>query len=106
MTTMREKRIEGALVRGVERLGGIAPKWGIGGGTDRIVMLDGCAWFVELKNEEGDLEPSQIIMHEKMRDCDVQPIILTSLRAVDLFLRTLDYRARNQRLRDIKKQSR
>lgn len=50
---MRERDVERALVKAVQALGGICPKWvspGLDGVPDRIVLLpEGKIGFVELK---------------------------------------------------------
>lgn len=60
---MRETTIESRLVREVERIGGLAPKWvspGNSGVTDRLVILpDGLTVYVETKAPGKPLQPLQ-----------------------------------------------
>ena len=55
-----ESDIEARLVNGVEKLGGLCPKFGMDGWPDRIVILPGgrlC--FVELKRPDGEASKLQ-----------------------------------------------
>ncbi|MGG1601117.1 VRR-NUC domain-containing protein [Paenibacillus naphthalenovorans] len=60
---MRESMLERRLVREVERIGGLAPKWvspGNRGVPDRIVILPGGRTvYVEMKAPGKPLEPLQ-----------------------------------------------
>lgn len=60
---MRESTLERLLVREVERIGGLAPKWvspGNRGVPDRLVILPGGRTiFVEMKATGKPLEPLQ-----------------------------------------------
>lgn len=49
-----ESDIEALLVRGVEKLGGLCPKFGMDGWPDRVVILPGgqLVW-VEMKRPDG-----------------------------------------------------
>ena len=59
---MLEKQIENYLTAAVKRIGGKAYKWispGNVGVPDRIVMVNGRVYFVELKGANGFLSPVQ-----------------------------------------------
>lgn len=60
---MQESALERRLVREVERIGGLAPKWvspGNRGVPDRLVILpDGLTVYVEMKAPGKPLEPLQ-----------------------------------------------
>ena len=64
---MREKEIEGKLVRAVKERGGICPKWvspGFDGVPDRIVMLPGRhIGFAEVKAPGQRPRPLQVSRH-------------------------------------------
>ena len=61
---MREKNIEGKLVKAVKEKGGIAPKFvspGLDGVPDRLVLLPGGKIaFIELKATGKKLRPLQV----------------------------------------------
>ena len=52
---MREKTVESRLVKAVQCMGGLCPKWvspGLDGVPDRIAILPGGqVWFIELKKD-------------------------------------------------------
>ena len=68
---MREKTIEGKLVRTVKSAGGIAPKFvspGLDGMPDRIVLLPkGRMAFVEVKAPGKKPRPLQLARHRRLR---------------------------------------
>ena len=61
---MREKTIEGKLVKAVKIMGGLAPKFvspGLDGVPDRLVLLPGGKIaFIELKAENRKMRPLQV----------------------------------------------
>ena len=61
---MREKTIEGKLVKAVKIMGGLAPKFvspGLDGVPDRLVLLPGGKIaFIELKAPGNELRPLQV----------------------------------------------
>ena len=61
---MREKTIEGKLVKAVKIMGGLAPKFvspGLDGVPDRLVLLPGGRIaFIELKAPGKELRPLQV----------------------------------------------
>ena len=68
---MREKVVEGKLVRAVKKAGGLAVKLtspGLSGMPDRLVILPaGCVAFVEVKAPGLKPRPLQIRRHEMLR---------------------------------------
>lgn len=68
---MKEKQIEQKLVRAVENMGGIAPKFvspGFDGMPDRIVLLPGGhIGFVEVKAPGEKPRPLQLSRHGLLR---------------------------------------
>jgi hypothetical protein len=66
----REGLLEDYFDAEVVALGGKTYKWtpprGLDGVPDRIVMLSNRAWFVEMKNHDGTLRPSQKNLLPKM----------------------------------------
>ena len=68
---VRENKVETYLDEQVIALGGITRKWvspGRDGVPDRIVILKGKVFFVEVKTVDGDFEPGQEREHERLRD--------------------------------------
>ena len=68
---MREKTIEQKLVKAVQAMGGVAPKFtspGFDGMPDRIVLLPGGRMaFVEVKAMGCKLRPLQLARHGLLR---------------------------------------
>lgn len=90
---MLESRIEAALRREVEGRGGLCRKWVAPGHTgvpDRIVILRGMVWFVELKQEDGKLSPMQIVEQKKLMDAGAAVVTLYGMDSVRTFLNVID----------------
>jgi len=65
----RENKVERYLDERVGKLGGITRKWvspGRDGVTDRIVIINGAVWFVEVKTTGGKLSQCQIREHDQL----------------------------------------
>lgn len=77
---MREKTVEGKLVKAVKKAGGICPKWvapGFDGMPDRIVLLpDGRMGFVEVKAPGKRARPLQGSRHELLRSLGFRVYVL------------------------------
>lgn len=97
MASNREKRqlereVEGYLVRQVERLGGMCPKFdSVRGWPDRIVLLPaGVVAWVETKRPVGGvLSPAQLVVHEQLRRVGQQVYVVWSQEEVDELLERL-----------------
>ena len=97
MTGGREKRqlereVEGYLVRQVERMGGMCPKFGsVRGWPDRIVLLpSGVLAWVETKRPVGGvLSSTQLVAHEQLRRVGQLVYTVCSREAVDVLLESL-----------------
>lgn len=97
MANSREKRqmereVEGYLVRQVERLGGMCPKFNsVRGWPDRIVLLPaGVVAWVETKRPVGGvLSPAQLVVHEQLRRVGQQIYVVWSQEEVDELLELL-----------------
>lgn len=90
---MREAKIEGALVAGVELEGGLClklnPLWFIGI-PDRLCLLPGGrAIFVETKAPDGVLRGKQPRVHEWLRNLGFRVEVLWTLEQVVRFLESL-----------------
>lgn len=90
MTEYRqEKRIEGHLCRRVKAVGGYAMKFtspGLSGVPDRLVLIDGRAWFVEIKAPNGKASARQLAVHRKLERLGFPVRIINSKEQVDDFL--------------------
>lgn len=79
---MREKTVEGKLVRAVKAAGGICPKWvspGFDGMPDRIVLLPhGRMAFVEVKAPGEKPRPLQESRHELLKTLGFRVYVLDS----------------------------
>ena len=87
-----EREVEGYLVRQVERLGGMCPKFdSVRGWPDRIVLLpSGVLAWVETKRPVGGvLSPAQLVVHEQLRRVGQQVYVVWSQEEVDELLELL-----------------
>ena len=83
---VRERDVEGYLVKRVEALGGEVRKlkWiGRRGAPDRLVMLPGRSFFVETKKPGEDAEKHQHKEHKVMRAAGLRVVIIDSIDSVD-----------------------
>lgn len=90
---MLESTIESHLRKGVERLGGMALKFvspGNAGVPDRIVLLHGRVWFVELKTKTGRLTTLQRVIQQRIRDQGLPVVTLYGVDQVEEFLEYLE----------------
>ena len=87
-----EREVEGYLVRQVEKLGGMCPKFdSVRGWPDRIVLLPtGVVAWVETKRPVGGvLSPAQLVVHEQLRRVGQQVYVVWSQEEVDELLELL-----------------
>lgn len=74
----------------VKALGGHAYKFvspSNRGVADRLVVLPGVVWFVEVKAEGGRLSPLQTLFIEQMKRLDQNVIVVWNKEDVDAFIR-------------------
>ena len=65
---IRERKVEHFLNSEVEKLGGLTEKWeGRDGNPDRIVILNGVVWFVEVKTVDGVFKGNQIRKAKRLK---------------------------------------
>ena len=87
---MRESALEHRLVREVERIGGIAPKWtspGNRGVPDRIVILPGGRTiYVEMKAPGKPLGPLQAHWKRKLQRLGHQYFKIASVEDIERFI--------------------
>lgn len=87
-----EKDIEAYLGKRVRALGGYAYKFvspSNRGVADRLVVLPGVVWFVEVKAEGGRLAPLQALFIEQMKRLDQNVIVVWSKEDVDRWIASL-----------------
>ena len=97
MASNREKRqmereVEGYLVRRVEKMGGMCPKFdSVRGWPDRIVLLPAgvMAWVETKRLVGGVLSPAQLVVHEQLRRVGQQVYVVWSQEEVDELLELL-----------------
>jgi hypothetical protein len=63
-----EREIEKRLNQRVKQAGGLSFKWisTVTGVPDRIVILNSCVYFVELKTETGRLSSRQVLVFDEL----------------------------------------
>jgi hypothetical protein len=92
-----ERDIERYLVKRVTALGGKAYKFvspSNRGVADRLVVLPGQIWFVEVKQESGRLSALQALFIEQMKRMGHNAIVVWSKEDVDAFIATVSARSR------------
>ena len=89
MMGVRENKVEKHLDSEVTKLGGITRKWvspGHDGVPDRIVILDGTVYFVEVKTTDGVLESWQEREHERLNSAGVDVSTVYGDAGVDAWI--------------------
>lgn len=85
-----EKQIERRLVQKIKEKNGLCLKLtGYKGIPDRIVLIDGRCYFVELKDEGKKLRHEQKVWQDKLQALGFVSVMLDSKDAVDEFVRDL-----------------
>lgn len=90
---MREREIEKSLVRSVQRMEGICPKWvspGLDGVPDRIVLFPGGRiGFVELKAPGKKMRPLQKKRKEKLESLGFLVFCIDEVEQIEEVLREI-----------------
>ena len=91
-----ERDIEKRLIKAVESLNGkclkfVSPR--TRGVPDRVVILAGRIWFVELKTVNGRCSPVQRYMQKRLMKAGAQVRVLHSKEDVDAFIQEASYYA-------------
>lgn len=89
---VRENKVERYLDKEVAKLGGLTRKWvspGRDGVPDRIVIINGVVWFVEVKTIDGATSEVQKREHQRLRDCGGDVTTIYGNAGVDMFIRDL-----------------
>lgn len=92
---VRENKVEMYLDSEVQKIGGITRKWvspGRDGVTDRIVIIEGRVWFVEVKTLDGKLSEAQTREHARLRQAGAVVWCVYGGAGVDEFIRECDPR--------------
>lgn len=87
-----ENDIENYLIKKVELLGGLCMKFvspGRRGVPDRIILIDGKTFFVELKRPGGVLRKDQIKMKEKFEKQSISVYVVDTKRKADVLLNNI-----------------
>ena len=82
-----EKQIENYLKVKIKRMGGICLKLtGYKGIPDRMILVNGKCYFVELKDEGKKLRPEQQAWQDKLREMGFVAVMIDSKEKVDVFV--------------------
>lgn len=88
---VRENKVETYLDKEVQKIGGITRKWaspGRDGVPDRIVIIKGEVWFVEVKTTDGVLTHIQEREHKRLRAAGANVTTVYGATQVNDFVRT------------------
>jgi len=99
--TMRESQIEKYLVDRVKAIDGLCWKFvspGVSGVPDRIILIEGKTYFVEVKAESGKLDKIQYHRCRQIRDCGISVDIVKSKEQVDALIERILNEIRGSRL--------
>lgn len=86
---MKESQVEKKLREKTERINGIYFKFsspGTNGVPDRLVLLNGKVYFVELKAPGKKPRKLQLYMHEEMRKRGFKVWVIDDLKGVEKFI--------------------
>lgn len=86
----RESDVEKYFCWRVKQAGGGQWKWGSSGGTDRIVVIFGYHFFVELKALDGRVRRNQKRVHQELKAHGAEVFIVVGHKGVDKFMAALD----------------
>lgn len=90
---VRENKVEKYLDSEVKKLGGITRKWvspGCDGVPDRIVIINGDVWFVEVKTLDGEVTAVQAREHHRLWKCGANVRVVHGEWGVDLFIKIFE----------------
>ena len=85
-----EKQIERRLVQKIKEKNGLCLKLtGYKGIPDRIVLLNGRCYFIELKDAGKKLRPEQQVWQDKLQAMGFVSVMLDSKEVVDEFVESM-----------------
>lgn len=99
MGIMFEREIEKRFVKRIRNIKGYAWKFvspGLNGVPDRIVLLGGRVYFVELKRPGGVLSPIQKVMINRIKRAGLEVFIIENDHDIDSVIRILESRTKNE----------
>jgi 3-keto-L-gulonate-6-phosphate decarboxylase len=88
----RENKVEKYLDAEITTLGGVTRKWvspGRDGVPDRIVILDGDVYFVEVKTVDGERSDAQEREHERLVKAGANVVTVYGAKGVNTFISNL-----------------
>lgn len=91
---VREAKVEKHLGSEVNKLGGLTRKWvspGQDGVPDRIVILHGVIWFVEVKTVDGVVSDAQVREQRRLQNCGANVTNVYGNAGVDEFIKELKH---------------
>lgn len=86
---VRENKVEKYLNTQVNKIGGLTRKWvspGHDGVPDRIVIIKGNVWFVEVKTVDGTMTETQVREHKRLKDAGAEVYTVYGNFDVDKFI--------------------
>ncbi len=86
---IRENKVERYLDSEIMKLGGITRKWvapGMNGVLDRIAIVTGNVWFVEVKTVDGRLSSWQEREIKRLKDHGAKALVVYGQNGVDEFI--------------------
>ena len=87
---VRENKVEKYLDKQITALGGLTRKWvspGRDGVPDRICIVKGRFFLVEVKTVDGKCSPNQLREHTRLRDAGADVRVVYGEKDVDEFIR-------------------
>jgi hypothetical protein len=87
-----EKTLEKKLTKEVKNLDGLAIKIlsiFYTGLPDRLILINGRAYFVELKTTGKRLRPSQVLVHKKLKKLGFIVTVVDSTEAINNFIKNI-----------------
>jgi hypothetical protein len=87
-----EKTLEKKLTKEVKNLDGLAIKIlsiFYTGLPDRLILISGRAYFVELKTTGKRLRPSQVLVHKKLKKLGFPVTVVDSTEAINNFIKNI-----------------
>jgi hypothetical protein len=91
---VRENKVEKYLDKEVQKLGGITRKWvspGRDGVPDRIVIIKGKVFFVEVKTTDGKLSDVQRRECDRLEDAGADVTVVYGDASVDWFIEMVNH---------------
>ena len=91
---VRENKVEKYLDSEIIKLGGITRKWvspGRDGVPDRICVVRGRVWFVEVKTVDGVLSPEQIREQDRLVECGANVSTVYGKEGVDDLIKQIKF---------------